>query len=926
MNTLHELVEATSTRFPEAPAFVAPGRPVLVYRTLYEQVAVMQRHLRAAGLSTGDRVATVLPNSAEMALAFLGIASATTCAPLNPSYLYNELAFYLRDLGARGLVVGANMPAVRMAVACGRNLGIATLVLQFDPRDPAGVYQLRLVGKARAGGEEVRAPGADDVALILHTSGTTSKPKKVPLSQRNICASADSIVRALSLTPRDRCLNAMPLFHIHGLMAGVVASVRAGASICFDPGFQATRFLGHLEQYEPTWYTAVPSIHHAVLTEAKRRWNGRAETSLRFIRSSSSPLPPTVMADLESALGVPVIEAYGMTEAAHQIASNPLPPGQRKAGLVGPAAGAEVAIMDPEGALLEPGRVGEIVIRGDNVFPGYEGNEQANRESFCAGWFRTGDQGLLDADGFVKITGRIKEIINQGGEKVSPREVDEALLSHAAVAQAVTFPVPHPTLGEMVTAAVVMEDRGATTESELRAFAAARLAAFKVPSRILLVDEIPKGATGKLQRHTLARQLAPLLEDEHVPPSTDAERQLARIWAEVLGLERVGVTDSFFGIGGDSLSAVRIVAAAREQQLEVTVAGLLEKPTIRSLLAAGDLNDAHASAWIQRAPGDKRFFLLHESSGNPWAYRFLAGYRKDWSIVALEAPDRHWAQDSLDIPELVLTHVNEIRRVQPRGPYFVGGWSSGALLAFEVARRLARDGQKLGSVVFLDPFPAPGAVARLRVRTEIALMKLLASVSPGRALLDRHTMRSGRGKLGLLLVPLYAELKLTARLLLRGLRLAWPDRYQDARYEQMGMEDLLRDLVGFLPSAVRRDQWEALLANWSPRFGPEGVFKALHTWQKNACLSRLYKPSGPLHAPIDAYFVEGRNDQVLTWQRHVVEPMRFHAVAAKDVGSGNVHNDFMRPANLDLYAPAMFDVLDEAYAQHAAVARPMQRA
>lgn len=913
MSTLHDLVRATSTRSPEAPAFVMAHRPVLDYRTLYNQVAVVQRDLRAGGLATGDRVATVIPNSAEMALAFLGIASTMACAPLNPSYLYNELEFYLTDLGARGLVVCPNTDFSSRALACGRNLGIATFILEFDEEDPAGVFRLRLVGKSRQEASEIRTPGPDDVALILHTSGTTSKPKKVPLRQRNICASGDNIVRTLLLTPQDRCLNAMPLFHIHGLMAGVVATLRAGASICFEPQFHAARFLDQLVEFKPTWYTAVPSIHHAVLDEAKRRYGGQARTSLRFIRSSSSPLPPTVMRDLESMFGVPVIEAYGMTEAAHQMACNQLPPGKRKAGFVGPAAGPEIAIMASAGELMGPEDVGEIVIRGENVFSGYEGNEQANQDAFSAGWFRTGDQGQIDADGFVKIMGRIKEIINKGGEKISPHEVDDVLLAHAAIAQAVTFPVPHRTLGETVAAAVVPAQQHAVTESDLRVFAAARLAAFKVPSRILLVDEIPKGPTGKVQRHTLASQFASLLADDYVPPSTEEEKLLSRIWAEVLGLERVGVTDSFFSIGGDSLSAVRIVAAAREQQLRITTAGLLEEPTIRSLLGAKDPEIEPASTRIQSTPGNKRVFLLHESSSNPWAYRTLAGYNKDWNIVALIAPDRHWVQDSLDIPELVLSHVNEIRRIQPRGPYFLGGWSSGALLAFEVARRLLRDGQEVRRIVFLDPLPAPNAPKRLRTRIAITLPKLLAALPFGRAWLDKRMSRSQFGRVALLFVYLIGELRFTSDHILSGLRLAWPDRYQNARYENMELEDLLQDLIRFMPTVLPQRQWEALLANSSPRFGPAGVFKPLHTWIKNASISRLYKPSGSLDVQVDAFFVEGRSKQVLTWQHYLEKHVRFHPVAAKDLGSGNVHNDFLRTANVDLFAQYLFDSLDKAY-------------
>jgi acyl-CoA synthetase (AMP-forming)/AMP-acid ligase II len=345
------------------------------------------------------------------------------------------------------------------------------------------------------------------VALVLHTSGTTSRPKLVPLTHRNVCASAHHIAATLELSPMDRCLNVMPLFHIHGLMAAVLASLEAGGSVFCTPGFSALKFFSWLQEADPTWYTAVPTMHQAILARAERNPRILAAARLRFVRSSSSSLPPRVMAELEKTFRAPVIEAYGMTEAAHQMASNPLPPRPRKPGTVGVAAGPEVAVMDEEGRILPAGSPGEVVIRGPNVTPGYQANPGANATSFTHGWFRTGDQGVLDPDGYLTITGRLKEIINRGGEKISPREVDEVLLDHPAVQQAVAFAVPHPTLGEEVAAAVVLRDGARATEEELRAFASGRLAPFKVPRTLLFLEEIPKGPTGKLQRIGLAAKL-----------------------------------------------------------------------------------------------------------------------------------------------------------------------------------------------------------------------------------------------------------------------------------------------------------------------------------------------------------------------------------------------------------------------------------
>ena len=328
----------------------------------------------------------------------------------------------------------------------------------------------------------------------------------MPLAQANIWTSARNIASSLELSANDRALNVMPLFHIHGLIAGLCAPLSRGGSVFCTPGFNALKFFAEMEEAKPTWYTAVPTMHQALLTRAGRHKEVIARNPLRFVRSSSSSLPPTVIGELEAVFKCPVIEAYGMTEATHQMASNPLR-GVRKPGSVGLAAGPEIAIMDEAGRLLGPGEPGEVVIRGASVTAGYENNPKANAQAFVNGWFRTGDQGVIDADGYLSLTGRLKEIINRGGEKISPREVDEALMNHPAVLQAVTFALPHPMLGEDVGAAVVLREGASATEQDLHAFVSERLAAFKTPRKILFLAEIPKGATGKLQRIGLAQKL-----------------------------------------------------------------------------------------------------------------------------------------------------------------------------------------------------------------------------------------------------------------------------------------------------------------------------------------------------------------------------------------------------------------------------------
>lgn len=500
-NSLRELLD---TGADDASAIGAEGRADLTHGGLRDFAAKVVADLNGFGIGRNDRVAIVLPNGPEMATAFLTVACGATTAPLNPAYRADEFDFYLDDLNAKALIVADDYDGD--AVAAAEKRGIAILRLTPRTDDAAGLFDL--AGPAatfapQAGG----MAAADDVALVLHTSGTTSRPKIVPLSQANVAASARHIRAALDLTAVDRCLNIMPLFHIHGLIAAVLSSVAAGASVWCSPGFNALRFFTWMEAAKPNWYTAVPTMHQAILSRAGRNAELIKAQPLRLIRSSSSSLPPQVMAELEETFGCPVIESYGMTEAAHQMASNPLPPAARKPGSVGIAAGPEVAIMDPDGNLMEQGATGEVVIRGPNVTAGYEANPKANAENFTNGWFRTGDQGVLDGEGYLSITGRLKEIINRGGEKISPREVDEVLMDHEAVAQVVTFAMPHPKLGEEVAAAVVLREGASATDREIRDFVATRLADFKVPRKLLILDEIPKGATGKLQRIGLAEKL-----------------------------------------------------------------------------------------------------------------------------------------------------------------------------------------------------------------------------------------------------------------------------------------------------------------------------------------------------------------------------------------------------------------------------------
>ena len=578
--SIYDLLTSQTERIPDAIAIAAPGRAPLTYRALLNQVENVLRALSATGVGRNDRVAMVLPNGPEMAVAFLSVAARASAAPLNPAFREKEFAYYLSDLGARAVIVHSGIDSPARSAA--KVLGIPVLELSSVQGAAAGIFTLRGAERSVPVCEDWSGP--EDVALVLHTSGTTSRPKMAPLTLRNLSWSAYHIRKTLELTEKDRCLNVMPLFHIHGLVGSVLASLMAGGSVVCTSGFDAEKFFEWLAEFRPTWYTAVPTVHQAILACAQTNGKMLERSPLRFIRSSSAALPPRVMQELEEVFHVPVIEAYGMTEASHQIASNPLPPGERKSGSVGVAAGSEIAIIDESRNFLSPGESGEIVIRGANITQGYENNPEVNEEAFTGEWFRTGDQGFLDTDGYLFITGRLKEIINRAGEKISPYEIDETLMDHPDICQAAAFAAPHPSLGEDVAAAVVLRQDKRLTESMIREYLLGRLAAFKVPAKIWIVDDIPKGPSGKIQRTALAEKFAEQLKRDFIPPRTKLEAMVAAIYAEVLDLERVGADGNFFALGGDSLRAMQIISRIRAAfQINFSIATLFRKVTVAEL-------------------------------------------------------------------------------------------------------------------------------------------------------------------------------------------------------------------------------------------------------------------------------------------------------------------------------------------------------
>jgi acyl-CoA synthetase (AMP-forming)/AMP-acid ligase II len=471
-------------------AIVVPELGIHVtYDSLRQQVLTMANALASAGIRRGDAVAIALPNGLPAIVSFLAASIAGTAAPLNPAYPYEEFHFFLGDTNARILLcppVGAEF--VRTA-AKDRNVPVFSVEMNEHG-------DVSMVGAPS--GATATAPAPDDIALVLHTSGSTGRPKRVPLRHFNLAVSSANIANTYALTEEDVALCIMPLFHIHGLIGSTMATLLTGGTVVVPTKFNALSFWRTVRENRVTWYSGVPTMHQLLLARAQHK-PAEADT-LRFIRSCSAPLSAELIHKIEGLFGVPFVEAYGMTEAAHQMTSNPLPPRHRKAGSVGVGIGLRISIMDAEGNHLGTNHRGEIAIQGANVFRGYENNTEANARAFVNGWFRTGDQGYLDSDCYLHLTGRIKDIIIRGGENIAPHEVDEILLRHPAVAAVVTFGCMHPTLGEEVAAAVVLHERHGATESELIQHCRKQLAEYKCPKKIYLVESIPTTATGKIRR------------------------------------------------------------------------------------------------------------------------------------------------------------------------------------------------------------------------------------------------------------------------------------------------------------------------------------------------------------------------------------------------------------------------------------------
>jgi acyl-CoA synthetase (AMP-forming)/AMP-acid ligase II/thioesterase domain-containing protein len=682
---LHEEVRRQAAATPGRAAVLAPGRPPLTYGELWKRAEAIAAAVERSGITPDGVVAAVLPDDAELLCAFLGVSAVAAFAPLNPALRPSEFEFHLADMRAGALIADPASPAIAAANAHGirvlRTTGVAAEVLS-----------------ARAGG----------AGLCLHTSATTGRPKLVCLTQANLRAMADYSTRALALSGADRLLSIMPMFHLQGLLSALEQLMLGGSVVC-PRAFDAGRFPAWMEEFDPTWYTAGPALHSAILKVEKNAGASRRR-GLRFVRSIGAALPPGLAADLEQTLGIPVLEGYGLTEAG-AVTSNPLPPGIRKPGSAGRSVGPEVTIIDNCGGPAPPGTAGEIVVRGPSVVSEYRYDPGATRAAFRDGWLRTGDLGRFDEQGYLFVIGRIKEMINRGGEKILPGEIDQALGGHPDVAAAAAFAIPHRSLGQEVAAAAVLRPGAAATSLDVRRFAAERLAPYKVPRRIVFVDSIPTSATGKPRRAALADDLGPVISARapYRAPSTPTEETLAAIWTRILETGPVGLDDDFFDLGGDSLAVTLMLAEIRERFGKIAdPSEFFFQPTIALLARLVDtrVSKGEASPVLLLQPHGSLtpLFCIPGAGDDPYGFRHLAGLLgRARPFYVLRDPER----GACTVEDAADHLVDAVVEKQAHAPFLLAGHCYGGIVAFELARRLEQRGERVALVALFDS-PTPG--------------------------------------------------------------------------------------------------------------------------------------------------------------------------------------------------------------------------
>jgi acyl-CoA synthetase (AMP-forming)/AMP-acid ligase II/thioesterase domain-containing protein/acyl carrier protein len=712
---MYDVVRHWADTNPHRPALLQHGIDPLSYSGLLKSIDAMGATLNSWGFGRNDRIAIVHPGGRDMAAAIMGIWCYATPVPLNPESTLGEFAIQLRDMRVKAIAIVTDMdtPARRAAA----DMDLPILDLQAD--DNGG---MKLIGTSRAEAPSTANAGpvqADDIVAVLATSGTTSHSKIVPIRHRQLIARNALAARDLGITVDDRSLNMLRLYHSGGLGQGISTPLIAGSSVAVLTDFSVDGIFETLNKEQVTWCAASYAVYHAIHPhlETYRPTIERIASRLRFMRSGTGPLNAAVAEKVEAAFGVPIVVTYGTSEAGSSTSDPPDRPRPDRSS-VGKRAHDGVDILGETGTPLPHGATGEIAVRGPTVFDGYENDDAANRIAFMGEWFRTGDLGYFDDDGYLFITGRIKEMINRGGQNITPVEIDHALLAHPDIIAASSFPIPHATLGEDVAAAVVPRDGATLDQGALSQFLRGRLADYKVPRQLIFTEEIPKGPTGKVQRHKLA-EIFSTTPDAPAPPATTSnrkptplERQLQSLWAAALGRDHVGLDDDFFQLGGDSLQAVELFLRIEKTLGHPLPRSVLFEAGTVAAMAKHIEASSSTDCVVPIRPDGRRppLFCIHDINGQVLNFRALAQYLDDdQPVYGVQSVGLdHTEPPLVRIEDMAVRYITEIRQVQPAGPYYIGGYSMGGWIAYEIAQQLRQMGQPVALLALFDTNPRQG--------------------------------------------------------------------------------------------------------------------------------------------------------------------------------------------------------------------------
>jgi acyl-CoA synthetase (AMP-forming)/AMP-acid ligase II/thioesterase domain-containing protein/acyl carrier protein len=707
--TIGAVIDDHARRAPDRPAILTETMGSMSYQSLVSHIAKTRDTFRNAGIGSAGRIGIALPSGAEAAIATIATAAHATCVLFHPDAPRDDIVRELDRLPLDAMILPESKTSAAWDVLQDSRTALFAVHPGEDSFDRFGV---RCVRPGRSAAASIDDPEAGAEALVLRTSATTGLPKLVPVTHANMMEQARKMSRWIGVSATDRAACILPTYYAQGCQTGVLIPLLLGGSVVIPDAGRFDRRGDWLEYLAPTWFSAGPTFLLGLLDALERRGDKAPSHALRFVLSSSAHLPQPVREKVETTLGVPVLEFYGMTEGG-MMAANPPPPMRRKPGTAGRAPAAELIVRNAEENDANPGEPGAIFIRGPSVMPGYITDGGPLRTGLQEGWLPTGDIGSIDEDGFLTIHGRLEEFINRGGEKISPLEVEAAMLKHPDVREAAAFALPHPRLGENVAMAVVLKQGASATASDLRRHIRPLLPSFKLPQRIEIVDTLPKGNTGKVLRRAL-REAVESRERRRAEPESPLEIQIAEIWKRILKTDKIGIDDDFFEAGGDSLIAEQMLLEVEAVVgYPFPVSTLSDASTIRAL---AQLALSHSGEKVELltkvcdGPGKPFFFCHGYYSGHGlYALKLARLIDPPRPIYIIHTPagvihppcDQEFKGD-LSIETMAQLYVPLLLEAQPNGPFRIGGHCNGGLLAIEIAHQLEKLGRAVELVLMVE--------------------------------------------------------------------------------------------------------------------------------------------------------------------------------------------------------------------------------